>query len=443
MREIGIALLGLGNVGLGSFRILQEHQAMIEQRLGARVRVRQVLVRDRSRDRGDPQLAPLLTDDPQRVLDDPAVAIVVELIGGTTAARELVKAAIARGKHVVTANKALLSEHGEELFGAAQAAGVDLHFEGAVCGGIPIIRTIREALASDRIDALYGIVNGTTNFILTAMADEGAGYADALARAQKLGYAEADPTLDVSGADAAQKLSLLASLSFMSRVRPEQVTVEGITGVEPVDVAVAREFGYVLKLLAVARRTESGIEARVGPTLIAARSPLSEVRGAFNAVLLHCAALGPALLYGQGAGARPTGSAVVADVLDVCRSVLAGISGRIPLPTGPNLVDLPVLPPSARRGRFYLRLNVVDEPGVLGRIATVLGERDVSIESLVQRPGQGESHGTARILLFTHPAREGDVRSAVNAVDQLRSCVAPTRVFRIESADVAPNGGAV
>ncbi|HZA50553.1 MAG TPA: ACT domain-containing protein, partial [Myxococcaceae bacterium] len=188
---------------------------------------------------------------------------------------------------------------------------------------------------------------------------------------------------------------------------------------------------------------ESGIEARVGPTLIAARSPLSEVRGAFNAVLLHCAALGPALLYGQGAGARPTGSAVVADVLDVCRSVLAGISGRIPLPTGPNLVDLPVLPPSARRGRFYLRLNVVDEPGVLGRIATVLGEREVSIESLVQRPGQGESHGSARILLFTHLAREGDVRSAVNAVDQLRSCVAPTRVFRIESADVAPNGGAV
>ncbi|HZA50741.1 MAG TPA: homoserine dehydrogenase, partial [Myxococcaceae bacterium] len=304
MREIGIALLGLGNVGLGSFRILQEHQAMIEQRLGARVRVRQVLVRDLLRDRGDPQLAPLLTDDPRRVLEDPAVSIVVELIGGTTAARELVKAAIARGKHVVTANKALLSEHGEELFGAAQAAGVDLHFEGAVCGGIPIIRTIREALASDRIDALYGIVNGTTNFILTAMADEGAGYADALARAQKLGYAEADPTLDVSGADAAQKLSLLASLSFMSRVRPEQVTVEGIAGVEPVDVAVAREFGYVLKLLAVARRTESGIEARVGPTLIAARSPLSEVRGAFNAVLLHCAALGPALLYGQGAGAR-------------------------------------------------------------------------------------------------------------------------------------------
>ena len=284
MREIGIALLGLGNVGLGSFRILQEHQAMIEQRLGARVRVRQVLVRDLLRDRGDPQLAPLLTDDPRRVLEDPAVSIVVELIGGTTAARELVKAAIARGKHVVTANKALLSEHGEELFGAAQAAGVDLHFEGAVCGGIPIIRTIREALASDRIDALYGIVNGTTNFILTAMADEGAGYADALARAQKLGYAEADPTLDVSGADAAQKLSLLASLSFMSRVRPEQVTVEGIAGVEPVDVAVAREFGYVLKLLAVARRTESGIEARVGPTLIAARSPLSEVRGACSRI---------------------------------------------------------------------------------------------------------------------------------------------------------------
>jgi homoserine dehydrogenase len=433
MREIGIALLGLGNVGLGSFRILQEHQGVIEQRLGARVRVRHVLVRDPSRDRGEASVVPLLTSDPRRVLDDPEVAIVVELIGGTTAARELVKAAIARGKHVVTANKSLLSEHGEELFGAAMAAGVDLHFEGAVCGGIPIIRTIREALASDRIEALYGIVNGTTNFILSAMADEGASYADALARAQQLGYAEADPTLDVSGVDAAQKLSLLASLSFMSRVRPDQVSVEGIAGVEPVDVGVAEEFGYAIKLLAVARRTDSGIEARVGPTLVAARSPLADVRGAFNAVLLQCAALGPALLYGQGAGARPTGSAVVADVLDVCRSVLAGISGRIPLPTGPNLVDLPVLPPSSREGCFYLRLNVVDEPGVLGRIASVLGERKVSIESLVQRPGHGESHGTARILLFTHAALEGDVRSAVEVVDRLGPTVAPTRVFRVEN----------
>ena len=434
MREIGIALMGLGNVGLGSFRILQEHQAVIEQRLGARVRVRHILVRDASRDRGEPSAAPLLTSDPRRVLDDPEVAIAVELIGGTTVARELVKAAIARGKHVVTANKSLLSEHGEELFAAAKAAGVDLNFEGAVCGGIPIIRTIREALASDRIEALYGIVNGTTNFILSAMADEGASYADALARAQRLGYAEADPTLDVSGVDAAQKLSLLASLSFMSRVRPEQVSVEGIAGVEPVDLGVAGEFGYAIKLLAVARRTDSGIEARVGPTLVAARSPLADVRGAFNAVLLQCAALGPALLYGQGAGARPTGSAVVADVLDVCRSVLAGISGRIPLPVGPNLVDLPVLPRSAREGCFYLRFNVVDEPGVLGRIATVLGERKVSIESLVQRPGHGESHGTARILLFTHAAREGQVRAAVEEVDQLRSTVAPTRVFRVENA---------
>src|SRR5919197_4494632 len=203
MREIGIALLGLGNVGLGSFRILQEHQAVIEQRLGARVRVRHVLVRDPSVDRGEPSASPLLTSDPRRVLDDPEVAIVVELIGGTRVARDLVKAAIARGKHVVTANKSLLSQYGEELFAAAKAARVDLHFEGAVCGGIPIIRTIREALASDRIEALYGIVNGTTNFILTAMADEDASYGDALARAQKLGFAEADPTLDVSGGDAA------------------------------------------------------------------------------------------------------------------------------------------------------------------------------------------------------------------------------------------------
>ncbi len=432
LREIGIALCGLGNVGLGTYRILREHAAVIERRLGARIVLRHVLVREPRKHAHEPGLEGLLTSDAQRVLDDPEVAIVVELIGGTGAARDLVSAALERGKHVVTANKALVSGHGEALFSLAQERGVGLHFEGAVCGGIPIIRTLREALASDRINALWGIVNGTTNFILSAMADEGQGYRDALRRAQAMGFAEADPTLDVSGQDAAQKLALLASLAFTARLRPEQFPVEGIDGLDAVDVAAAREFGYALKLLAVAKRTPEGLEARVGPCFVPARSPLADVRGAFNAVLLESAALGPALFYGQGAGAMPTGSAVVSDVLDVCRNVLAGIGGRLPMPYGANLSDLPLLPAEARTGRWFLRFRVRDTPGVLGRIATVLGERGVSIESLVQRGGEDLRDGEARILLFTHQTREADLRAAVMQIDALPTTAAPTRSLRIE-----------
>lgn len=406
---------------------------MIEERLGARVRVRHAVVRDAMRDRGEPEAAKVLTTDAARALDDPEVSVVVELIGGVTAARDLVLEAIARGKHVVTANKALLSAYGEEVFAAARAHGVDVYFEGAVCGGIPIIRTIREALAADRIRSIHGIVNGTTNFILSAMSDERQDYARALEKAQSLGIAEAEPTLDVSGMDAAQKLCLLASLAFRARLVPAQLHVEGITGIDPIDVEAAREFGYALKLLAVARRDgDDAIEARVGPAFIPRKAPLAEVRGAFNAVLLESAALGPSLLFGQGAGALPTGSAVVADILDVCRNVLAGISGRIPLPSGPNLLGVPVRPHTERVGAYYLRFTVQDEPGVLGRIATVLGEQRVSIASLVQRAEPRGAEGSATIQIFTHDAREGDVRAAVARIDALASTLAPTKVIRIE-----------
>ncbi|MFZ5468339.1 MAG: homoserine dehydrogenase [Myxococcota bacterium] len=429
-KEIGIALLGLGNVGRGSFRILQEHAQDIERRLGARVRVRHILVKERGKPRPD-GAHELLTTDPERVFSDPDVSVVVELLGGLSPARELLLRAIDSGRHVVTANKALLAAHGEELFSLALAKGVDLHFEGAVCGGIPIIRTLREALASDRIDALFGIVNGTTNFILSAMAEEGRSYEEALGQAQELGFAEADPTLDVNGMDAAQKLLLLSQLAFSARLRLEQLSVEGIEGLRPIDFALAKEFGYALKLLAVASRTEGGIEARVHPAFLPLKSPLAEVRGAFNAVLVQSVALGPSLFYGQGAGAMPTGSAVVADVIDICRNRLAGVSGRLPMLCPPHLSDVPLRSASEREGPCYLRFTVIDEPGVLGRIATVLGEKRVSIASIIQRePKEGESAAT--IVVFTHRAREADVLAAVHWIDQLKTTCARTRIIRIE-----------
>lgn len=430
-KEIGIALLGLGNVGLGSYRILEAHGRDIERRLGARVKVRHVYVRDARKPRPSDVNPSLITTNLEQVLDDPEVSVVVELMGGTGHARDAVLGAISRGRHVVTANKALLAEHGESLFSKALERGVDLQFEGAVCGGIPIIRTLREALASDRIEALHGIVNGTTNFILSAMADEGAGYAQTLQRAQELGFAEADPTSDVSGADAAQKLCLLSSLAFSARLTPSQIQVEGITELSAEDISAGKEHGYVLKLLAIARRTAAGLEARVHPAFVPHTSPLAEVRGAYNAVLVESAALGRSLYSGLGAGALPTGSAVVADVIDTCRNLLAGVSGRLPMLCPPLLQDVPLCATGDRLGPAYLRFTVADAPGVLGRIATVLGEKRVSIASLVQRPPRkGDKHAT--IVVFTHEVREAQLRSAIEWIDQLETTHAPTRLIRIE-----------
>jgi homoserine dehydrogenase len=431
VKEIGIALLGLGNVGLGTYRILANHAKDIERRLGARVRVRHVLVRNAGKSRPEDVPASLITHDMKTILEDKDVSVVVEVMGGLSPSREYLEQAIASGRHVVTANKALLSAHGEALYSKALARGVDVHFEGAVCGGIPIIRTLREALASDRVESLTGIVNGTTNFILSAMANEGASYADALRRAQELGYAEADPTLDVSGMDAAQKLCLLASLAFSARVSPESILVEGITSLTPTDISYGREAGYVLKLLATARRAPEGLDVRVHPAFIPAASPLADVSSAFNAVLLQSAALGASLYSGRGAGDMPTGSAVVSDIIDTCRNLLAGVSGRLPLPCPPHVQDVPLLSSGERRGPVYLRFSVSDEPGVLGRIASVLGEKGVSINSVLQRPPRpADAHAT--IVVFTHDTREADVSAAVQWIDSLRSTRAPTQVIRIE-----------
>ncbi len=457
MREVGIGIAGFGTVGGGVLSILRRHARDIEARIGARLVVRKVAVRDPGKERAVDLDPALLTTRYQDLLQDPRIAVVVELVGGTTEAYELVMGALERGKHVVTANKALLAARGEEIFRLAVDKGVDVYYEGAVCGGVPVIRTLREALASDRIDALHGIVNGTTNYILTAMAEKGEPLDQALAEAQRLGYAEADPTLDVSGGDAAQKLCVLAQLAFGARLKPEDVLTEGILGLEPEDFAWGKEFGYALKLLAVARRcsVEGGrrapgqpdeaaperegseglhppdqIEARVHPAFIPVGSMLAGVRGAMNAVLLHSHALGPSMLFGQGAGAMPTGSAVVSDIIDLARNILSGSPGRVPLPPAKPLVSL--RPHSEIRCGYYLRFSVRDVPGVLARIATTLAGRKISIAAVQQREHQAEGDPVP-LVFVTHQAREADLRSAIHEIDAYPTTVAPTRLIRIES----------
>ena len=430
MREVGIGVAGFGTVGGGVLSILRSHARDIEARLGARIAVRRVAVRDPDKERMVDVDRRLLTTRYQDLLDDPEIAVVVELLGGTGEAYDLVTGALRRGKHVVTANKALLAARGEEIFRLAVAEGVDVYYEGAVCGGVPVIRTLREALASDRINALHGIVNGTTNFILTAMADRGETIEQALAEAQRLGYAEADPTLDVGGGDAAQKLCVLAQLAFGARLKPEDVLTEGIMGLRPEDFAWGREAGYALKLLAIARRVEGDqIEARVHPTFIPAGSMLAGVRGPMNAVLLQSEALGPSMLFGQGAGAMPTGSAVVADIIDLTRNILSNSPGRVPLPPDRPLVRL--RPHEEIRTAYYLHFQVKDVPGVLARLASTLAGRRISIAAVQQREHLDEG-APVPLVIVTHQAREADLRAAIGEVDRQDTTVAPTRLVRIE-----------
>ena len=439
MREVGIGIAGFGTVGGGVLSILENHAPEIEARLGARMVVRRVAVRDPAKERAvslDPGLVTTRLED---LLEDARIEVLVELMGGTGEAFDLVMGALSRGKHVVTANKALIAARGEAIFRLAREKGVDVYYEGAVCGGIPIIRTLREALASDRIQSLHGIVNGTTNYILTGMADRGETLDRALSEAQRLGYAEADPTLDVSGGDAAQKLCILAQLAFGARLEPRDVLTEGILSLEPQDFQWGREFGYALKLLAIARRVERAegeapgpdlIEARVHPAFIPQGSLLAGVRGAMNAVLLRSEALGPSMLFGQGAGALPTGSAVVADIIDLSRNVVASSPGRVPLPPATPRVRL--RPHAEIRCAYYLRFWVRDAPGVLARLAACLAARRISIAAVEQRE-QADGGAGVPLVIVTHSAREADLAAAIAEVDRYDTTLAPTRLIRIES----------
>ncbi len=432
---VGVGLLGLGTIGTGVAKVLDRNASIIEQRLGFPLRLIRIADLDTQTDRGVDLDGIQFDDDAAGLINDPAVKIVIELIGGYDIARRFTLQAIEAGKHVVTANKALLALHGEEIFSAAERNGVDVAFEAAVGGGIPVLRALREGLSANRILAVEGILNGTTNYVLTQMESTGEPFDVVLKRAQDLGYAEADPTFDVEGIDAAHKLALLAAMSFGVRIDFKRIPTEGIRGLEPLDFQAADDFGYRIKLLAIAKSRGEGqpIEARVHPTLIPKASMLANVDGAMNAVAIRGDAVGPTLYYGAGAGELPTASAVVSDLMEIAREIHRDASGRVSPLSYPHggLRDHPLAPLGDRHGRCYLRFTAVDRPGVLSHITGALGEEGVGIESVLQ-PGRGDAGESVPVLVFTHPAEEAAVRRALEHVDGLPDVTAPTKLIRIE-----------
>jgi homoserine dehydrogenase len=430
MDPVRVGLLGLGTVGCGTVSVLTRNSSEITRRAGRDIEIAVAAARRPERQRNCDTARIAFTTDPLEVVDDERVEIVLELIGGIDPARELVLRAIANGKHVVTANKALVALHGNEIFARAQERGVVVAFEAAVAGGIPIIKAIREGLAGNTIQWLAGIINGTGNFILTEMRDKGREFEEVLAEAQALGYAEADPRFDVDGTDAAHKLTILASIAFGIPLQFDKVYTEGIARVTREDVAYAGELGYRIKHLGVARRNAQGIELRVHPTLIPHRRLIANVDGVMNAVLVRGDAVGPTLYYGPGAGAEPTASAVVADLVDVVRALTADPENRVPhLAFQPDaLSDMPVLPIEAVETAYYLRLRAVDRPGVLADVTRILGDLEISIEAILQKePAEGEDD--VPIILLTHKVLEHNMNQAIAHIEALPSIT--TEVVRI------------
>lgn len=432
MSPIKVGLLGLGVVGGGTWKVLTANAEEIARRAGRRIEVAGVAVRDTAKARALVGDKVLITQDGMDIVRNPDIDIVVELMGGTSLARELIMEAIANGKHVVTANKALLAEHGNEIFAAAHAKGVMVAFEAAVAGGIPIIKAIREGLTANRIQWLAGIINGTTNFILSEMRTRGLPFEQVLGEAQRLGYAEADPTFDIEGVDAAHKLSLLASLAFGIPVQFNKAHIQGISSLAQEDISHAERLGYRIKLLGITRRRDTGIELRVHPTLIPMDSVLANVEGAMNAVLVHGDMVGPTLYYGQGAGELPTASAVVADLVDVTRLQTADPEHRVPhLAFQPDAMsDIPVLPIAEIASSYYLRMRVEDRPGVLADLARVLSDHGISIGSMFQEP---YSDTEANIIFLSHLAREGDVEQALVRIHGLPFVRSDVTCLRVEN----------
>ncbi len=433
MESIKVGLLGLGVVGGGTWKVLARNAREIARRAGRNIEVTRVAVRDVAKARKllGPDVA--VGADPFEVVRDPSIDIVVELIGGDTVARELVLEAIAQGKHVVTANKALLAKHGSEIFAAASARGVMVAFEAAVAGGIPIIKAIREGLTANRIEWVAGIINGTTNFILSEMRSRGLPFATVLAEAQALGYAEADPTFDIEGIDAAHKLTLLASLAFGIPVQFDRAYIEGISSLAAEDIKLAERLGYRIKLLGITKRRPEGIELRVHPALVPTRSLLANVEGAMNAVLVRGDAVGQTLYYGKGAGEEPTASSVVADLVDVTRLLTADPENRVPhLAFQPDAMDdTPILSIDDVRTSYYLRFSVADQPGVLADIARVLANGGISIGSMIQQPS--ESADTAELIFLTHEAVERNVNEAIAKIEALPFVRSSVTRIRMES----------
>ncbi len=425
----------MGTVGGGTVNVLKRNAEEIARRAGRGVVITHAATRDINKERICDTSGITLTTDPQAVVNDPEVQIVVELIGGDGLARELVLAAIDNGKHVVTANKALIAKHGNEIFARAREKGVMVAFEAAVAGGIPIIKAVREGLAANQIEWLAGIINGTGNFILTEMRDKGRDFAEVLAEAQALGYAEADPTFDVEGIDAAHKLTILASIAFGIPLQFDDCFTEGITKITREDVAYAEELGYRIKHLGVARRTTAGVELRVHPTLIPERRLIANVDGVMNAVLVKGDAVGPTLYYGAGAGAEPTASAVVADLVDVTRTLTADPENRVPhLAFQPDaLSDLPILPVAEIETAYYLRLQAADKPGVLADVTRILGDAGISIEAILQKEPVGDAEAT--VILLTHRVQEAKMDYAIDAIEGLDSIGGEIMRIRLETLD--------
>ncbi len=435
---IKVGLLGIGTVGGGTFTVLKRNQQEIQRRTGKTIEI--VKVADRNLELARKVVGNELTagkvevtDDAFSVVNDPNVDVVVELIGGYGIAKDLVLKAIENGKHVVTANKALIALHGSEIFAAAQKKGVIVAFEAAVAGGIPIIKALREGLAANRIEWIAGIINGTTNFILTEMREKGLAFADVLGEAQRLGYAEADPTFDVEGIDAAHKLTILSAIGFGIPTQFDKAYTEGITKLESKDIRYAEELGYRVKLLGITKRTAAGVELRVHPTLIPEKRLVANVNGAMNAVVVKGDAVGPTLYYGAGAGAEPTASAVVADLIDVARLASASAEQRVPyLGFQPDqMADLPILPIGEIESAYYLRMRALDKPGVLAEVTKILGDRDISIDAMMQKePDENETE--ADIIILTHVTKEKNMDAAIAAIETLAAIDGKLTRIRME-----------
>ena len=429
-KKINVGIIGLGTVGTGVARVLIENAGIIKDRLGCELVLKRAADKDLKRDRDVKLPSGVLTPEAGDVINDPDISIVVELVGGTGVAKDFILSAIDAGKHVATANKALISTHGRELFERAAKKGVDIGFEASVGGGIPILKALREGLSANNIDSIYGIINGTANYILTKMTKEGGKFEDVLKEAQALGYAEADPTYDVEGIDTAHKLAILVNLAFGTYITHDDIYTEGISRITEIDVNFAREFGYSIKLLAIAKVAGASIEARVHPTMVPLAHPLSTIDGAYNAVYVHGNAVGATMFYGKGAGMMPTASAVVADIVDIARDMLSGSNGRLtPLGfTSSAVKDIEIKKMEEIASPYYLRLSALDAPGVLSKISGILGAHNISIASVLQK-GRQEEGGGVPLVIVTHAALEAELRMAFAEIEALD--VVPEKIMSI------------